>query len=520
MSLAEELEQFIAAPTLKAKGHRVYRKDLFFPLQTMPESAYGEMIIGSLHRRIGLAVASEPDVASLGNEFAERLYRLKSAPANALLTPREFMKVVTEVLDFPRTSNQSAKRALTILPIVPELANYAAPVRLRGNPWNPGNLVGEVIVAGARNQQHAEAIWAELYTCLEVGTNDDVWARFLRQEVAAWRTSRLTQLMAEHANDARPTPLEVPPNATCYLGAHPELHAPATQFVADLKVLMALRTRVTRRAWLAYLESLLRLGTVAHTQWLCRVHDIVWREVLDALKHRVAHSHFEIEERLTRALAQPWWSVGNEFAAKSRTLAQGYQRARYGLNLVLFRMELDEATNVKGLSTISGLPGLTRVTHRLAEWAANHADALSLREKVVKLLEAEPAIAECRKGFTNNLREFWLYSLAKRQPALSRDAEFDQVYWLQKQSSRRSAPWIAMPGPASLSLATHLCVSRAGGFGTVGDLSNYLACYGLGVTQVDFESGALASRLRGLGLIIDSPDAEAGMGLVDPLGGY
>ena len=56
-----------------------------------------------------------------------------------------------------------------------------------------------------------------------------------------------------------------------------------------------------------------------------------------------------------------------------------------------------------------------------------------------------------------------------------------------------------------------------GGSGTIQALIGYLGNYGLSVMQSDFESGLLADRVRGLGLVVDSPDAESGMGLLDPL---
>jgi hypothetical protein len=132
------------------------------------------------------------------------------------------------------------------------------------------------------------------------------------------------------------------------------------------------------------------------------------------------------------------------------------------------------------------------------------------------LMEADPRIAQCKKSFTNNIREFSRYGLAKRQPSRSRDAEFDQGYWLEKKGGKNS-PWIVMPGAISLSLMAHCCAPE-GSSGTVSDLIKHMSHYGMGIQQSDLESGTLAQRLRGLGLVVDSPDAESGMGILDPLG--
>lgn len=515
----ESFRQFLGSPTQKRWGHTTYKTKWFFALRTMPESAYGEMLLGSLYRRTGAAAATEKSVAALGNDFIRRLERLQTKANDALLEPRQFRAVLVDMLDYPRTASQSGRRSLTLLPMVPELANYTAPVRLRGSPWNPGNLLADVVVAGAESPAEAERVWADLHRALLVAEDDDVWARFLAREVKEWRTKKLRALLGDEQEPPAPKPLIFEKSHNPHIAADRSMLLPARQFVRDLEAVIGIRDRLTRREWLAYLESLLRIGAVTHTQWLCRVHAVVWDEVLSALTEGEAWDNGGVPRRLNDALRRPWWAIGESYAASSRTLAQAYQRARYGLNLVLYRMEEDAPSVAASLPVPEGLQGLAELTAALAQWASRYPDAMRLREQVTELLEADPRVSACRKGFTNNLREFWLYGLAKRQPKLNRDSEFDQGYWLQKRGSYRSAPWVAAPGPLSLSLAAHCCLSRSGGYGTVRDLAEYLGRYGLGVLQTDFESGPLAVRLRGLGLVVDSPDAESGMGMLDPLGG-
>jgi hypothetical protein len=507
-------ERFLDAPSRKRNCHRIYR-GWFFALATMPESAYGEMLLGSLYRRLGLAVATEREVAGHGSALARRLNR-KTAPEGARLEPRLVRAVMRDALDYPRTPSQSSKRSLTVLPLVPEMANYAAPVRLRGNPWNPGNLIAEAVVAGASNEDHAREIWHGLYEALSIGRNEDVWAKFVAEEMQGWRTTDL-----QNALDACPPSLRA-------LGAtvQPESHLgqlavpmPARQFVHDIAIVIRLKPALTRREWLGYLESLLRLGAVSHSQWLCRVHDVVWTEVMAALQQGHVRPRAELEQSLRTALTEPWMAIGEGFAARSRTISQGYLRARYGLNLLLFEMEQSRPTLSESLPRPTSLPSLADLVFALCRWASSFAGALPFRRQLAELVESDPSVAACRKGFTNNLREFWLYGLAKRQPQLPRDSEFDQGYWLEKRGAYRSAPWITMPGAVSLCLAAHSACRRAGGFGTVRDLSDHFAAYGIDVLQTDFEGGRLAARLRGLGLVVDSPDAESGMAVLDPWAG-
>ena len=128
--------EFQTEPAQKKNGHELYKKNCFFAFRTIPEYVYGDMFIGSLHRRIGLAIVSEKEVSGYGGEFNQRIRTLKNTPDHAELEPHEFRRVLEGALGYPCTSNQSAKRKLTILPLVPELANYTAPIRFGGNPWN------------------------------------------------------------------------------------------------------------------------------------------------------------------------------------------------------------------------------------------------------------------------------------------------------------------------------------------------------------------------------------------------
>lgn len=509
------LKDFLDAPSRLSNCHPVYMRRWFFRLQTMPETASGEMLLGSLQRRIGLAVATEQDVAKLGTELKNQLRKVRKVEG-AQLDPRLLEAVLNRALEYPRTDSQ--RNRLHVLPLVPELANYTAAVRLRGSPWNPGNLLADIVVAGARDPAHARDLWQALYQALQIDDEDDMWARFLNQELQQWRTKGVKERVDNGSTNGGPRELPVPDYPAPNLGGDPSgFDAPAIQFVHDLEALLYLHPRLTRREWLGYLESLLRLGAVSHTQWLCRVHDVAWREVLSALTEGSSWNSEELRERTKRALSRPWWSVGQTFAASSRTLTQDYMRARYGLNLALYHMDQEQQGMTDELAEPTGLDGFVTLLKAMGGWASEHPEARVLREKLSSLVEAEPRIAQCDKGFTNNLREFWRYGLAKRQPQQPRDAEFDQGYWLQKRGEKRS-PWVVMPGPVSLSLMAHCCIPRSSGAGTVADLVKHMALYGLNVQQADFEAGALAQRLRGLGLIVDSPDAESGMGLLDPLG--
>jgi hypothetical protein len=424
------IETFETNPTHKVAGHPKYAT-CFFALQTLPENATSDALLGSLQRRLGAAVVKESEVAACGSELLRRIEGQRTAPAGAKLDPITLRNVLLTHLDSPASPSQAAARSLTLIPLVPELANYTAAVRLRGSPWNPGQLAAEAIWCGSRDPGEARDTWRALHDAFVVQANDDAWARFVNTEIIAWRLNRVSdRVTARNAEGLGPTPIlssgeDRPPP----LGGDPRASAPARQFVQDLQRVIALQSRMTRREWIAYVEAVVRLGLVTHTQWLCLVHSAVWQEVESALQGRWRPEGLEV--RLRAALRRPLWSIGELYTGRSTTLARQYLRARYGLNLVLFSLDAVDADGVGRLKTPLDFSSLTTFTADLAGLIIQARLGGGVIERLTTLLERNPQVTSCRSGLTNNLREFWLYALAKRQVRLRADAEYDQGAWCQ-----------------------------------------------------------------------------------------
>ncbi len=511
------IDQFEANPTHKSAGHPKYAQ-CFFVLQTMPENATSDALLGSLQRRLGNAVVAERDVWGCGSELMTKIERQRTRPAGALLDPISLRNVLLTHLDSPASASQAAARSLTLVPLVPELANYTAAVRLRGSPWNPGQLAAETIWCGSLHPSDAHEIWRALFDAFAVRPDDDAWARFVSQEITAWRVPRVAEkVQARAAEGAGPNPIGVatedrPPP----MGGDVLTSSPARQFVLDLRRVISLRERMTRREWIAYIEALVRLGLVTHTQWLCQVHAAVWQELEEALRGRWRSEG--VEGRMRAAIRRPLWNIGELYTGRSTSLARQYLRARYGLNLILYSLDAVDSDGVLGLRPPTDFSTLVTFTADLAALTARAGQGGMVMKRLTTLLEGNPQVTSCRSGLTNNLREFWLYALAKRQVRHRSDAEYDQGAWCQKRGGERG-PWAVQPGPLALCLAAHCCATERGIGATVKDLQEYLLRYGIGSQQGDFIRGPLAPRMRGLGIVVDSPDAEGGMGILDPLGG-
>jgi hypothetical protein len=194
-----------------------------------------------------------------------------------------------------------------------------------------------------------------------------------------------------------------------------------------------------------------------------------------------------------------------------RDLASRYLGARLGLNLLLWH--LDEAgTTVESLSSTQDIVSFLGLVadHRKELRGAHVLGVLSaLRDEHARTLA-------CKRGIGSNIVEFCRYVLGQRQAADENLRGFDQGYELKKRAEYASAPWVVSLGPVAVLAFVHCCLAEAAGPRSVQRLCEHLAWYGIGVDRDDISKSDLGRKLRMLGLVLDSPDAESGMLLVPP----
>jgi hypothetical protein len=93
---------------------------------------------------------------------------------------------------------------------------------------------------------------------------------------------------------------------------------------------------------------------------------------------------------------------------------------------------------------------------------------------------------------------------------------YDQGYFLAKSGPARNAPWVVSLGPVTVLSLVHACSHGFHGPRTVENFSDHLGQYGMAVEPQSIAKSKLGQTLRDLGLVLDSPDAEGGMVLVNP----
>lgn len=486
------------------ESHPAYEKCTFFHIRPAPEFATAEVVVSSLYRACGFDVP-EREVPSSGREFNKNSLAPRVHERSGSKIDMDTWRVVLNgVLESPKQPNQSSKRFLQMCPIVPDVALYSGSARLAGNSWNPGQLIQRMISFGSETHAQAQALWQKLFEALSVSENDDIWARWLNQEFILRRKGEVHWKIAALPNEeGLPAEEKV------------RISFPARQFVRDLEGIIQAKPFMTRRQWMSLLEALLRLGSVAHVLWLCDVNYRVWQAIRCALESGKHPAAEEVSSRIVTPDGH-YLTYGNPAVPIIRDYASRYLVARIGINMVLWQMQV-MGTEIKSLGSCGELAKFIRkVADRRTELKAAGVEA-----SVTALQEGEKnaRTIACKKGIGSNLVEFARHVLGQRQTANETLRGYDQGYILRKKAEYSSAPWIVSMGPVSILALVHCCLRDAAGPRSIQKLCHHLACYGIRVDRDNVTTGDLGKKLRMLGLVLDSPDAESGMLLVAPFDG-
>jgi hypothetical protein len=495
-------DDFLLYPWRQESSHRVF-KDSSFSIRPAPEFCTGEVVLSSLYRAAGFEGISERNVSSMGNDFRKTLDQERRRQfAGGRVGPEAWRTVVDRIIQSPKVSQQSSKRFLSLSPLTPDTAIYSGAARISGNPWNPGELIKQMIILGSPTQLAAESVWSKVHEALSVKEDDDVWARWLH-----------TEFESRRPNGVRWEPRPMLLSRLLSDEDHREVAYPSKQFVADLIGILEAKATMTRRQWITILEALLRIGAVSHVLWLCDVNDRLWRAVKETLLGQTGSIILSPAEMRNEVLSvrHRMLSFGNPAVPTIRDLASRYLSARLGLNCILWTLD-DLKIAPEKFETSCDLSSFITTIRENAQ---------ALKERKVMetfndLQDREVRTIGCKKGIGANLLEFCLYTLGQRQTMDQTLRGYDQSYFLRKNGDARNAPWVLSLGPAAVLAMVHCCLHAVDGPRSVKRLALHLGNYGIEFDLHGLNESALGRQLRMLGLVLDSPDAESGMLLVQP----
>lgn len=497
------LENFYAAPW--KTSHDAYRKSAL-AISPAPEYASSEVLLASLYRVIGYRQTKEGDVPDAGKQLEGRLQKLRDrrqpAPDGATLGVDAWNTVLHGVLESPKLPNQSSKRFLQVTPLIPAVALFSGSARLSSNPWSPGVLVRRMVWLGSKDHETALALWTELFVALGVGSDDDVFARWLEQEAGTWGAKSDWELVPVEKSELANLDAE-DFDGTVFM--------PAKQFTKDLKAIIQAKGSMTRRQWTSLLEAILRLATVAHVTWLCDVQTRTWKCLSAALFGHATLTP-EAARRQLFPQATNYMAYGGKALNGLKDMSSSYLAARLGINALLWTLEKIGAPYGGDISSASGVAGLCQ----LVEENRERLQAEHLSSSLEELRDREARALGCSKGIGANMLEFARHSLGQQRPAAQLLRGYDQSYILRKKSSSATSPWVVSLGPVAVLALVHCSLAGMGGPRSIHRLGQHLAAYGIAVDRQDIANNDLGQQLRMLGLVLDSPDAESGMLLLPP----
>ena len=492
------LEKFQASPW--QNSHATYSSSPL-AVSPAPEYASSEVILSSLYRNIGFEETGEGQVPKSGRELDKRIQRCRdddTSPEAARLDPSTFDKLIHSVLESPKLPNQSSKRFIQATPLVPQIGKFSGSARLTANSWPAGRLVRRMIWLGSKDADHAEATWNNLFDALSVDVHDDVFARFLQDELSAWAPGGKWEKV-----DSGDKPLLARADKE-------DLAYPARRFVHDLDAIVATKPALTRRQWTSLLEAIIRLASAAHVAWLCDVQARIWSCMNNALRGNCPSDASE-----TRACIFPgefqFLTFGDRALPGIKDRTSAYLGARLGINATLWCME-EIGSPVPSLSNSAEV-------HAACEEILRKRDELvaaRLPKAIQEVFEQENRMLLCKKNIGSNMLEFARHVLGQRQAADPLLRGYDQGFILQKSGSSNASPWVVRLGPVAVLALVHCSLAGTRGIRSVHRLSQHLADYGLRVDHNEIGTNNLGQQLRTLGLVLDSPDAESGMLLVPP----
>ena len=347
-------------------------------------------------------------------------------------------------------------------------------------------------------------MWKKLFEALSVAETDVVWARWLQEEFELRRNAETKWSLSELPRDEA---FKNPENKN--------LRIPARQFVRDLESIFQAKKYMTRRQWVSLLEAVLRLSCASHVLWLCDVNHLVWQSIREAINAAKQFSTEEVTREIVSS-SRPFLTYGNPAVPIIRDYASRYLIARIGINLVLLQLELQgvEIKSIRSCEELCEFLGKVFNYRKELKTAGTEALVASLKEG-----DTNARTIACKKGIGSNLVEFSRYVLGQRQTANDSLRGYDQGFILRKKTEHPKAPWIVSMGPVAILAIVHCCLRDAAGPRSITKLCHHLSNYGIQVDRDNVTTGELGKKLRMLGLVLDSPDAESGMLLVPPFGG-
>lgn len=495
------------------KSDGVKESGAFFRHVRVPEQCSGEMLVAELQRTFCFKDLDDAFIQNTGSTLLKEL-RKANDPESSWLS-----NFFEQIAKYPVPAKQASKHDIAyVIPLIPSIAMFSSPRRVTkrnlgddntaDRSWKPGLFIKECLTYCVPENE-IENLFSEIQSSLRVSEEDDLFARLLQEKVVVALKNHVGVDIAEkELADC------LPEHKSCIMPQDVRdkiVYAPFKRLASDIKAVLSIKGKVSRRQFIAMLESVVRLGTAAHVLWTCNVYHRLERLISDMLACRRDSINEDDLYGIMNIPDSGLFGYGVNFQIKLKEFFKDYEYSTQRLNFLIYSLKNTQGFNSGNIDWST--PGtLIKTLGVVKEFVLSHPEFVSDFEN-----EFSQYYRESIKKFSlavdsqsTHLLRFVMTTLSQNiQPKEVRFARYDQSYMVRHRThSLRSAP-IINAGAVSLMTLVHCCSLNSSTV-LLSNLLDALHTYGVaipsGETMVRFKC-----QLRELGLTIDSPDAESGM---------
>ena len=476
----------------------------FFRPMRIPEQCSGEMLTAELQREFCFQPLDDAFIQNTGSRLLKELRKSQSADAVWL---SHFFDVVAR---YPVQSRQAAKHDIAyVIPFIPSIALFSTPRRVtkrnegdsseQDRSWKPGLFIKECLSYSLPSEQ-LDAFFKEVQSAVMVSDADDLFARFITEKTDAALQDHLDVRIADKLS-----PDAYRHGRECFMPQTVRNRiavAPFKRFADDIRAVLSVKPCVSRRQFMAMLESILRIGTSAHVLWMCNINRRLEKDLFALFNG--GEGEFT-DAQLFDALNMPSsgiLSYGINFQSRMKEFFKAYERSTKRLSFLLYRLK--EVASLPRETYDWSSPNPAFLTEYEADFSRHYLDAI--KKYTLKV--------DCQA--THLLRFVQTALSQNNQPSSERYSRYDQSYLLRHRTHSNRSAVIVNAGAVTLMSLVHAC-SCNNSTVLLSNLVDALMAYGVAIPPGEITE-TFKMQLRELGLTIDSPDAESGMVLQDIVG--
>ena len=492
----------------------------FFRPMRVPEQCLGEMLSAEIQRELCFHSLADATIQTTGSKLLKELRKSQDEDDEWL---SHFLDVVAR---YPVQARQAAKHDIAyVIPFLPSISFFSTPRRVtkrnegdtkeQDRSWKPGLFMKECL-SYCMPENQVDEFLLKLKEAISVNENDDLFAKFISEKLEIALEKHVGTRISDFKSDSA-----YKHSKPCYM---PEsvrdkiVIAPFKRFANDIRAVMSVKPYVSRRQYMAMLESILRIGTASHVVWMCNINKRIEKQIFELFK---SSNKKYTESDLYEALNMPpsgVFSYGMNFQVRMREFFKTYEYATKRISFLLYR-----------LKNISNLP------HEAYDWGTPESFVKSINQ-IKEYLQSTPGfIDEYEVDFSKHYRDsikkytlrvdcqathllrFVQTVLAQNnQPNSDRYSRYDQSYLLRHRTHSNRSAIILNAGAVTLMTLVHCC-SYNNSTVLLSNLEDAMMTYGISIPPGEVAE-SFKNQLRELGLTIDSPDAESGMVLQDIVG--